>query len=101
MTQSLNSANIDTEKKTEKYSKPKNVSLMLQIFIVLKGHPGIPGKEEEINHNLFLEDKKRKQQKNQKILFSSPSAKSAGPKGLRGESARAVTGRRCPHSGVG
>ena len=26
---------------------------------------------------------------------------SAGPKGLRAESARAVTGRRCPHSGVG
>ena len=25
----------------------------------------------------------------------------AGPKGLRAESARAVTGRRCPHSGVG
>ena len=24
-----------------------------------------------------------------------------GPKGLRAESARAVTGRRCPHSGVG
>ena len=73
MTQSLNSANIDTEKKTEKYSKPKNVSLVLQIFIVLKGHPGIPGKEEEINHHLFLEDKKRKQQKNQKILFSRPA----------------------------
>ena len=25
----------------------------------------------------------------------------AGPKGLRAESARAVTGRRCPHSGKG
>merc|ERR1719500_1543173 len=30
-----------------------------------------------------------------------PRAKRAGPKGLRAESARAVTGRRCPHSGVG
>ena len=73
MTQSLNSANIDTEKKTEKYSKPKNVSLVLKIFIVLRGHPGIPGKEEVINHHLFLEDKKRKQQKNQQILFSGPA----------------------------
>ena len=27
--------------------------------------------------------------------------KRAGPKGLRAESARAVTGRRCPHSGEG
>ena len=34
-------------------------------------------------------------------LLSSPRAKRAGPKGLRAESARAVTGRRCPHSGVG
>ena len=25
----------------------------------------------------------------------------AGPKGLRAESARAVTGRQCPHSGKG
>ena len=33
--------------------------------------------------------------------LSSPHAKRAGPKGLRAESARAVTGRRCPHSGVG
>ena len=33
--------------------------------------------------------------------LSSPRAKRAGPKGLRAESARAVTGRRCPHSGVG
>ena len=33
--------------------------------------------------------------------FSSPHAKRAGPKGLRAESARAVTGRRCPHSGEG
>ena len=31
-------------------------------------------------------------------LLSSPRA---GPKGLRAESARAVTGRRCPHSGKG
>ena len=28
-------------------------------------------------------------------------AKRAGPKGLHAESARAVTGRRCPHSGQG
>ena len=34
-------------------------------------------------------------------FLSSPCAKRAGPKGLRAESARAVTGRRCPHSGVG
>ena len=27
--------------------------------------------------------------------------KRAGPKGVRAESARAVTGRRCPHSGKG
>ena len=33
--------------------------------------------------------------------LSSPRAKRAGPKGLGAESARAVTGRRCPHSGVG
>ena len=33
--------------------------------------------------------------------LSSPRAKRAGPKGLRAESARAVTGRRCPHSGRG
>ena len=33
--------------------------------------------------------------------LSSPRAKRAGPKGLRAESARAVTGRQCPHSGVG
>ena len=33
--------------------------------------------------------------------FSSPRAKRAGLKGLRAESARAVTGRRCPHSGTG
>ena len=32
------------------------------------------------------------------LLLSSPCA---GPQGLRAESARAVTGRRCPHSGVG
>ena len=31
----------------------------------------------------------------------SPRAKLEGPKGLRAESARAVTGRRCPHSGEG
>ena len=31
--------------------------------------------------------------------LSSPLAKRAGPKGLRAESASAVTGRRCPHSG--
>ena len=35
------------------------------------------------------------------LVLSSPRAKRAGPKGLRAESARAVTGRRCPHSGVG
>ena len=33
--------------------------------------------------------------------LSSPRAKRAGPKGLRDESARAFTGRRCPHSGKG
>ena len=32
---------------------------------------------------------------------SSPRAKRTGPKGLRAESARAVTGRQCPHSGKG
>ena len=35
------------------------------------------------------------------LCLSSPSAKRTGPKGLRAESARAVTGRRCPHSGKG
>ena len=35
------------------------------------------------------------------MQLSSPHAKRAGPKGLRAESARAVTGRRCPHSGKG
>ena len=34
-------------------------------------------------------------------LLSSPRAKHAGPKGLHAESARAVTGRRCPYSGGG
>ena len=34
-------------------------------------------------------------------LLSSPRAKHAGRKGLRAESARAVTGRRCPNSGKG
>ena len=34
-------------------------------------------------------------------MLSSPRASRAGPKGLRAESARAVTGRRCPHSGRG
>ena len=34
-------------------------------------------------------------------LLSSPLSKRAGPKGLRAESARSVTGRRCPHSGEG
>ena len=33
--------------------------------------------------------------------LSSPRTKRAGPKGLHAESARAVTGRRCPHSGKG
>ena len=36
----------------------------------------------------------------QNLLFS-PRAKRADPKGLRAESARAVTGKRCPHSGEG
>ena len=35
------------------------------------------------------------------VQLSSPRAKGAGPKGLRAESARAVTGRRGPHSGEG
>ena len=30
-----------------------------------------------------------------------PARKARGPKGLRDESASAVTGRRCPHSGEG
>ena len=34
-------------------------------------------------------------------MLSSPRAKRTGQKGLRTESARAVTGRRCPHSGEG
>ena len=34
-------------------------------------------------------------------MFSRSRAKRAGPKGLRAESARAVTGRRCPNSGKG
>ena len=34
-------------------------------------------------------------------VFNSPLAKCAGLKGLRAESAGAVTGRRCPHSGEG
>ena len=34
-------------------------------------------------------------------ILSSLRAKRAGPKGLSAESARAVTGRRCPHSGEG
>ena len=33
--------------------------------------------------------------------LSSPRAKRAGLKGLRAESARAVTGRQCSHSGKG
>ena len=33
--------------------------------------------------------------------LSGPRAKCAGPKGLRAESARAFTGRRCPHTGRG
>ena len=37
----------------------------------------------------------------EKVFLSSPRAKRVGPKGLRAESARAVTGRRCPHSGEG
>ena len=38
------------------------------------------------------------------LCFSAHScfhSKRAGPKDLRAESARAVTGRRCPHSGGG
>ena len=35
------------------------------------------------------------------LALSSPRGKRGGPKGLRAESARAVTGRRCPHSGEG
>ena len=33
--------------------------------------------------------------------LSSLRAKRAGPKGMRAESARAFTGRQCPHSGRG
>ena len=36
-----------------------------------------------------------------KRTIIQPAAKRAGLKGLRAESARAVTGRRCPHSGKG
>ena len=35
------------------------------------------------------------------VILPSPRGKRAGPKGLRAEGARAVTGRRCPHSGEG
>ena len=35
------------------------------------------------------------------VYLSSPHAKRVGPMGLRAESARAVTGRRCPNSGRG
>ena len=35
------------------------------------------------------------------LNLSSPRAKRAGPKGLRAESARAVTVSQCPHSEVG
>ena len=35
------------------------------------------------------------------VVIQPACAKRAGPKGLRAESARAVTGRRCPHSGKG
>ena len=35
------------------------------------------------------------------LYFSSPRVKRAGLKGLRAESARAVIGRRGPHSGKG
>ena len=35
------------------------------------------------------------------VGLSNPRAKLAGPKGLHAESARAVAGRRCPHSGEG
>ena len=35
------------------------------------------------------------------LTLSSPPAKRAGPKFLSAESARAVTGRLCPHSGEG
>ena len=35
------------------------------------------------------------------VILPSPRGKRAGLKGLRAEGARAVTGRRCPHSGEG
>ena len=35
------------------------------------------------------------------LTLSSPRVKRTGPKGLRAESARAVTGRQYPHSGRG
>ena len=35
------------------------------------------------------------------VILPSPRGKRAGPKGLRAESARAVTGRRCHHNGEG
>ena len=33
--------------------------------------------------------------------FFQPARSARGPEGLRAESARTVTGRRCPHNGVG
>ena len=32
-------------------------------------------------------------------IYPARARRARGPKGLRAESARAVTGRRCPHSG--
>ena len=51
------------------------------------------------NQRLCLSFVQTEWNKNQ--LLSSPRAKRVGPKFLRAESARAVTGRRCPHSGKG
>ena len=35
------------------------------------------------------------------LTIIKPAREARGPKGLRAESARAFTGRRCPHSGRG
>ena len=56
-----------------------------------------------VTSRLNLADLSRPFQNNLFLLFllSRSRAKRVGPKGLRAESARAVTGRRSPHSGEG
>ena len=50
---------------------------------------------------MYIEITWKEGREQSKIVLSSPRAKRPGPKGLRAESARAFTGRRCPHSGRG